>query len=583
MAEYGSDLIVDLLKALNIEYVALNPGASLSGLHDSLVNYGGNTNPEVILCCHESIAVAVAHGYSKAAMRPMAAGVHNIVGLLNSTMSIFVAWLDQSPVLVLGGTGPMANDLKRPYRDWIHTALVQGNAVRDYVKWDDQPTSLGSLPDSLLRAYRVATTEPKAPVYVCLDAALQEAKLEQPIAIPAVNDFAPPSLPQADPSALAKAAELLVHAARPVVITDYLGRNPQAVASLVNLAELLALPVIDFGSRGNFPNDHALDLTDDAQELIREADVVLALDMGDLESALTVLDKTSHKIVNLTPADAKVIHITLGDLALKSWCQHIGKLRAVHVPILADTSLALPNLIELCQKLITRATKEKYEKRFVTLQARHDSSRKKWLDKAKSMRSEKPIAAPHLAIALWEHIKDEDWVLVGTPQTMLTWTRRLWKGLTPSRWIGAHGGGGAIGYGVGHCFGAALAYGKLGRICIDLQPDGELLYTPSALWTLAHHPVPLLVIMFNNRSYYNTESHQERMALLRGRPLGNKGIGTRLENPTVDFAALARGFGLYAEGPIDNPESLGPALKRAVQYVKEKRAGALIDVLTQSR
>ncbi|MFC1815975.1 thiamine pyrophosphate-binding protein [Thermodesulfobacteriota bacterium] len=583
MAEYGSDLIVDLLKALDIEYVALNPGASFRGLHDSIVNYGGNKNPEIILCCHEAIAVSVAHGYCKAAMRPMAAAVHDIVGLLNSTMSVFVAWLDQSPVLVLGGTGPMAHEMRRPYRDWIHTALVQGNAVRDYVKLDDQPTSLSSLPGSLLRAYRVAMTEPKAPVYVCLDAELQETRLEQQIAVHSVNDYAPPSQPQADPSALAKAAELLVNAERPVIIADYLGRNQQAVKSLVELAEILALPVIDFGSRGNFPNNHPLDLTDAEGELIREADVILALDMGDLETALTELDSATRKVVTVTPEYTKVIHITLGDIALKSWCQHIGKLRAVHVPILADTSLALPSLIKQCRQLIKEESREKYKQRFAALKARHDSLREEWIEKAKRTKEEKPISAPLLAIELWDQIKDEDWVLVGTPHTMLNWTRRLWDGLTPSRWIGAHGGGGAIGYGVGHCFGAALAYGKLGRLCIDLQPDGDLLYTPSALWTLAHHPVPLLVVMFNNRSYYNSELHQERMARLRGRSLDNKHIGTRLENPTVDYAALSRSFGLYAEGPIEDPHLVGPAFKRAVEYVKEKRAGALIDIITQPR
>ncbi len=583
MAEYGSDYIVDLLKALDVEFVALNPGASISGLHDSLVNYGGNNNPQVILCCHEAIAVAVAHGYSKAAGRPMAAAVHNIVGLLNATMPIFVAWLDQAPVLVLGGTGPMAYDARRPYRDWIHTALVQGNAVRDYVKWDDQPASLGSLAGSFLRAHRVAMTEPKGPVYVCLDVELQEKKLAQPLALPAVHDYAAPSSPQADPAALEKAAELLVQAKKPVVIADYLGRNGQAVTSLVELAELLALPVIDYASRGNFPNNHALDLTDDADNLLREADVVLALDMGDLESALAVLDRTTHEITERVPEYAKVIHITLGDLALKSWCQHIGKLRAVHVPILADTSLALPALLERCRTLVTKQTRDACAQRFAALKARHDTVRAKWLKQAKSMEDEQPISAPRLAMELWKYIKDEDWVLVGTPHTMLNWTRRLWDGLTPSRWIGAHGGSGAIGYGVGHGIGAALAYGKLGRLCIDFQPDGDLLYTPSALWTLAHHPVPLLVVMYNNRSYYNTESHQERMAHVRDRSLANKGIGTRLENPFVDFAGLARDFGLYAEGPIEDPALLGPALERAVAYVRENKAGALVDVVTQPR
>src|SRR3972149_12142829 len=160
-AKYGSDLVVDLLKQLNIEYIALNPGASIRGLHESIVNYGGNKHPEIILCCHEEIAVSIAHGYAKAARKPMAAGVHNILGLLNSTLAVYLDWIDQTPALVLGGTGPVAVEKRRPWIDWIHTALVQGNVVRDYVKWDDQPASIESLTESFYRGYRAAVSEPQ--------------------------------------------------------------------------------------------------------------------------------------------------------------------------------------------------------------------------------------------------------------------------------------------------------------------------------------------------------------------------------------------------------------------------------------
>ena len=172
-ARYGSDIIVDMLRDLGVEYVALNPGASFRGLHDSLVNYGGDANPHTILCTHEGIAIAIAHGYGRAAGKPMAAIVHNIVGLLHGTNSIYNTWLQHAGIIVLGGTGPMAVEERRPWIDWIHTALVQGNAVRDYVKWDDQPASVPGFVDSLLRAYQIAVAEPQGPVYVCFDAALQ--------------------------------------------------------------------------------------------------------------------------------------------------------------------------------------------------------------------------------------------------------------------------------------------------------------------------------------------------------------------------------------------------------------------------
>jgi len=190
---YGSDLIVDLLKVLGIEYVALNPGSSFRGIHDSLVNYNGNRNPEIILCCHEEIAVSVAHGYAKAAGKPMAAIVHNVVGLQHASMAIYNAWCDRTPILVMGGTGPMDSSKRRPWIDWIHTALVQGNLVRDFVKWDDQPGGLGAIPNTMLRGYRIAMTEPKGPVYLCFDVEHQEAPLENEIPIPDPLRYRPPA------------------------------------------------------------------------------------------------------------------------------------------------------------------------------------------------------------------------------------------------------------------------------------------------------------------------------------------------------------------------------------------------------
>ena len=215
-AVYGSDVIVDVLRDMDVEYVALNPGATFRGLHDSMVNYGGDANPKTILCTHEGIAASIAHGYGRAASKLMAAAVHDIVGLLHATNSMFNAWQDRAGMLVLGGTWPMAVEERRPWIDWIHTALVQGDAVRGFVKWDDQPASIASFAESLLRAHQLASMEPQGPVYVCFDAALQEKKLDTPFLLPDVSRFAMPSRVQADPQALERAADLLVAAERPV-------------------------------------------------------------------------------------------------------------------------------------------------------------------------------------------------------------------------------------------------------------------------------------------------------------------------------------------------------------------------------
>src|SRR6476646_3460622 len=249
---YGSDVIVDLLQQFELPYAALNPGASYRGLHDSIVNYGGN-RPEMILCQHEEIAVGLAHGFAKASGRPMAAILHDVVGLLHSCLAIYYAYIDRAPIMLLGATGPMNEAKRRPRIDWIHTANVQGNAVRDYTKWDDQPASVDGCGGSFARGYRVAMAEPQGPVYVCFDAQLQEDPLEHEVALPAVDAARVPTRMAGDPAALQQVAELLVAAERPVILAEYLGRDQAAVGALVRLAESLSIPVVDVNARLNFP------------------------------------------------------------------------------------------------------------------------------------------------------------------------------------------------------------------------------------------------------------------------------------------------------------------------------------------
>src|SRR5581483_2260776 len=213
-AEFGSDYIVEVIRALGIEYAAFNPGSSFRGIHDSLVNFAGQQRPEIIECLHEEISVAIAHGYAKAAGRPMVAIAHNVVGLQHATMAIFNAWVDRVPILVVGGTVPVDPMRRRPRIDWIHTALVQGNLVRDFVKWYDQPPSLAACAESLTRAYKVATTQPTAPVYVCFDTELQEMRAEGDLMIPAMARYATATRLAPDPAALEQAADLLVSAQR---------------------------------------------------------------------------------------------------------------------------------------------------------------------------------------------------------------------------------------------------------------------------------------------------------------------------------------------------------------------------------
>ena len=580
MAEYGSDLIVDMLKSLGIKYAALNPGASFRGIHDSMVNYNHNKNPEMIVCCHEEIAVAVAHGYAKATGEPMAAIVHDVVGLQHASMAIYNAWCDKTPVLVLGGTGPMDTTKRRPWIDWIHTALVQGNFVRDIVKLDDQPMSLGALPNSILRGYRVAMTEPKGPVYLCFDLDLQESRLPEAMAtgMPAPDRFRPPVPLQAEQGAIEEAAAWLCDARNPLIIADYLGRNPRAMLSLVELAEAVGAPVVDRGARHNFPNTHPLDLSGREKELVAEADVILGLDVMDLYGALHRHDARTQTSAPAFQPGCRIINVTLADFAIKSWSTEFMELSPVDLAILADTSVFVPALTEAVKR---RGGPEQSVKddRCRALERRHREIREESQAMLRKRWDERPISPPRMSQEIWEVIKDEDWTLVAG--SFRGWPRRLWDWEKPNAFLGGYGGGG-LGYAPGASVGAALGLKDTGTVCIDLQRDGDLLFTNSALWTAASYDVPLLMLMTNNRTYYNDEEHQERVAVARSRPVENKGIGMRMEKPPVDFATLAKSFGVYGEGPVEDPADIQPAVRRALAVVKEERKPALVDVIIQS-
>ena len=578
--EYGSDVVVDLMKAFDIEYAAFNPGATFRGIHDSIVNYGGNYMPEVIFCNHEEVSVAVAHGYAKAKGKPMIAIVHNMVGLQHASMAIFNAYIDRVPIMVLGGTGPMNTKRRRPRIDWIHTALVQGNQVRDYVKWDDQPYTLADVPDSFIRGYRIATTEPMAPIYINYDADIQEDSIAQPMEIPDVSRYAAPAPMQANPEALRKAAELLVNSKAPVIIADTLGRNPKTVPLLVELAELLAAPVVDKGARFNFPTLNPLDATDGARDLLANADVILALDVADIFGSLTTVSKQTRDCEYVTKAGVKLISISMNDMLVHSWAGDYQALQALDVPMCADTFVAVPELTKLCRELLGNDGKQAIDARRRELSDKHKSRRAKWLADAQAKSSLKNITTAWLALELGEVIKKEDWVLVNGSSN--GWARRLWDFTKPNQYLGASGGAG-VGYGSGAAIGAALALKGTGKLAVNIQSDGDLLMTSSSLWTAAKHRIPLLIVMHNNQSFYNSEEHGIEVAKFRKRPVENAGIGTHVDDPEVDYAKMAQSFGVSAEGPVRNPADLRPALERGLKYVKEKQLPYLVDVIAEPR
>jgi acetolactate synthase-1/2/3 large subunit len=580
---YGSDLMAELIANLDVPFIALNPGASFRGLHDSLINHPHRAMPELITCTHEEISVDIAHGYAKATGKVMAAAIHNVVGLQHATMAIYDAWCDRVPVLLFGGTGPMPVEKRRPGSDWLHTALVQGNLVRDFVKWDDQPASVQSLSDSIYRAHRLAVTEPAGPVYVCFDAILQEAPIEQEEldAVPALVNppgpeaYSPGTPPGPSPAVTARLVEALEGAQWPVIIADYTARSDEAFHTLAQLAEEWAIPVIDQGSRFNMATDHPMNLSGANFDVLERADVVIALDMKDLYGSLSRIERTIRTTEPVLQPSARVFAVSLMDYTTRAWSADFQRLYPTEMNILADTQILLP---VLRAALAERQLPEIVESRRERVTEWHHSLREKWKQAAVKKRLETPIATAVMADELWTLLKDEDFVLANG--NLRGWVQKIFTMNSPRQYLGASGGGG-LGYGIGATIGACLAHRDSEKIVVDIQSDGDLLFTPGGLWTLAHHDLPALIVMFNNRSYYNSEEHQISIARHRGRNVERTAIGTTIVDPPVDFAAMAESMGVAGIGPIEKVEDIAPALQKALAIVKNERRSVLVDVVTQ--
>ncbi len=574
---WGSDVIVDLVHHYKMPYAALNPGASYRGLHDSIVNYGQNY-PNMMLCQHEETAVQIAHGYAKASGKPMIAILHNLVGLLHANMAVYYAYIDRVPIFIMGATGPMDETKRRPRIDWTHTANVQGQAVRDYTKWDYQPTVVDGVPESFARAYGVMMTEPRGPIYMCYDAWLQEAPLNHEVAMPPTGAMPVPTRLAGDPAGIEKAAEMLVKAQRPVIMAEFAGRDPEAFHALVELAETLGAPVFDINSRLNFPGCHPLNLSM-VKDVFRDADLILCLDVRDWEKPTTELISTTRELSSLVPANARWIDIGFGDLELSSWAMDYQRLLHADLRVMADTTLAIPALTKEVRKHVESNPKlaKSISERFEKTAGLHRAARAKWAEQARKDWDSSPLTSARLASEVWEVIRHEDWVL--TAGTLEDWTRKLWDFDKPYRHPGKSLGTATQ---IGISLGVALAHRDAGRLVVDIQPDGDLMFDAGALWVAAKHKIPMLIVMYNNRAYYNDWEHQIRMAKQRETALDRAHIGMDLDGPAPDFAGLARSMGWYAEGPIERGEDVGPALKRAIERVKAGQP-ALLDTITQKR
>jgi acetolactate synthase-1/2/3 large subunit len=576
----GSDFMVDVFKSLDFDYICANPGSSFRGLHESFINHGGNRQPQLITCLHEESSVAMAHGYFKASGKPLAVMAHGTVGLQHAAMALYNAWCDRVPVyMIIGNHGDAA--LRRG-AEWYHGVQDAALMVRDYTKWDDTPWSLAHFAESAVRAYKIALTPPMAPVVLVLDGHLQEEPVSKAAAL-AIPKLTLPVPPQGESGAVEEVARLLVEAENPVLVADRLARTQNGMSLLIELAELLQASVIDQGSRMNFPSRHPLNQSQRAAAAIADADVIVGLELTDFWSIVNTLRDQLHRSQRrVARPNAKLVSITTADLYIRANYQDFRRMQEVDIAIAADAEATLPSLIEAVRRLASPNRQRAFEARGAKLAEASRAAAEGARVAASYAFDASPVSTARLCAEIWAQIKSEDWALVSSYYSDAGgWPRKLWDFAKPYQWLGDAGGGG-IGYGAPASVGAALANRERGRLSIAIQTDGDLMYAPGVLWTAAHHGIPLLSVMNNNRAYHQELMHVQRMCNARNRGVDRGRIGSEITDPNIDYAKMASGLGVHAEGPISDPKELGPALRRAIEVVKRGEP-ALIDVVTQVR
>jgi thiamine pyrophosphate-dependent acetolactate synthase large subunit-like protein len=568
---FVSDTVIDLLVRLGCRYVPLTPGASFRGLHDSLVARRARGDIDLLLCLHEEAAVAAAHGYAKATGEVGVAMVHNLVGLMHASMAVYNAWRDRVPLLVLGGSGPRRETDRRPI-EWIHVAPDQGQLVRDFVKWRSEPADARGLLEAIVRGHTIAATPPYGPVYISVDATLQEELAPDLDGVPSGPLPRPRPISAAPSAQIETAAEWLVDADQPMILAGAGSRDARYGTLLQDLAQSVGALCVDGWNTVSFPSRFPLAADRSALE---HADVLVRVDVTDADAALAGLTGRStgrgrhgRRVIDLRPA---------GDHS--GWAGTDGPDFPVDLALAADPTTGLTQLVAAVSRRAGKAGADWHASVVARLEAaraddderarRHDAvTRSRWDDR--------PVSPERLVAELWQAVRERPWRLV--LRNDRSWPPGIWQFSAAGQYLGGSGGGG-VGYGPGAMLGGALAARDLGELPVGIVGDGDLLMCPTALWTAVAHQVPLLVVANNNQSFYNDEAHQRQVAEERGRPLDRASVGTRIDQPPIHLPSLARSMGAWACGSIDEPHLLRSALAEAIAAVEAGRV-AFVDVIT---
>ncbi|HEU4650581.1 MAG TPA: thiamine pyrophosphate-binding protein [Croceibacterium sp.] len=566
----GSDLMVQVLRDLGIEYVAANPGSSFEGIQESIINYGTppNVKPEFITALHEESSVTMAHGYGKATGRPMCALLHGTIGIQHAAMSIYQAYYDRTPALLIAGRdlGFIA----------AHSANDLAGMVRSFTKWDSTPKTLAESLTAIQRAYAEAMTPPCGPTLVVIDIDLQK---EEAGALQ-VPRYQPPAIAGVDPGQAREIAKSLLEAQNPRIAVGRL-RTHDGVRLAVQLAELVGASTSTTATQGpmSFPQRHPLC----GPGASPSYDYTLGLEQPNGTVSLV-----GPSLATLLARDAA--NIGFGGIAPGvSRAGGAGRGGRGAAPagrtVDVDAEASLPVLITEVRRQMTPDRQRVIQERSARHATANQTARLEALRRALELRragwAASPVSTARIYAELWPLIANEDWILASPSNFSGAHNAQLWDHNKPYSYLGSQGAAG-MGYGAPAAVGAALAAKTRNQIVVNVQTDGDLNYAPGVLWTAQHHQLPMLTVMHNNRAWHQELMFVEYMCGVRGRGTERGHIGTSLRDPFIDYRMMAAAYGMAGEGPIADPAKLAPALKRGMASVK-RGMPYMIDVITQPR
>jgi acetolactate synthase-1/2/3 large subunit len=567
----GAGAFVELLNDIGVEYVFLNPGTDTFPIQKAIsqLKVAGKQAPEIVLCLHESTALDAAHGYFMVSGKPQVVLVHADVGLQQMGGALHSAQRGRIPVVICSGVTATSFGEKRGGRGhrihWLQDQFDQAGIVRNYVKWHYDLQSSKNIHDVVQRAFQVASTEPYGPVYISLSPEVLWEKMES-VKIPPISRHGPMSVAEADEKVLEEAADILLEAERPLILTGYSGRHPESVESLVKLAEMTGARVLTGQTRLNFPSSHPLCAGIDPTAgqagiapFLADADVVFIIDH---DVPYVPVRERPHN-------DAKIIHFDIDPekTTIPLW------VFPADISVKCDTSRTIPLLNRVLSKKMTPERRISIQRRYERIAGEHQELRREWVSRAEDRSEKRPIDAEWLCRCISEVIDDDMLLLTEVVSNSVSIARQIPRNRPGTLFM--HGGS-SLGWGLGAAVGAKLAAPD--KTVVTLIGDGGFGFASpvAALWASSVYKSPFLTVIFNNESYKTVKGMFKSVhydGAISEEMVMNVGADIV---PSPDYALIAKALNAYGK-KVEDPAGLLPALKSAVSRVKRGKS-AVIDV-----